>query len=770
MSIQVFLSFGAGNVSAGFDLINYRLEIDGRLVAQKQGSLPSNPELQNLHYQWQFCYAAYYENCVNMLRGDSGAIELENTGVTGFSVTSFEETTIELARSMRDWLAGESFSEIGADLQHRCKQDTLVIIIESADEYIYRLPWHCWSALADFPQAEITFSLTTYQHQLSTSTRIRPRILAVFGTSIGIDTAADAESIQQLQADVAISIEPSIEQLRQQLEDRQGWDILFFAGHGGESHLGEIQLNRLESVTLTDLSQVFKVAIGRGLKLAIFNCCHGLGLATTLAALDIPTAIVMREAIPNRVAQDFLQTFLHSFESGNSLLAAVAAARCRLQLLEANFPCATWLPVVFWNPTVPLSTWKSFYPQPIVKMKLWRLATIVLATAAAIWGMRSQGYLESAELAAYDLGMNTRPILEPPDDRILIIGVDRTQPLSDRVLVRVLTKIRQYQPQAIGLDIYRDLPFGEGHRDLSVLLKQSSIVSSCLMSDNSNKFAGAAAPEGVKPERVGFTNFSLDRDGIVRRQILGMAPVESPPDRLHPHGCRTDHSLSLRLALKYLHLTEANEAENGNIKIGDREIDVLNSSFGAYRSTHAQENLRGFQLMLNYRNHPQAIPELSLDDLLNADAASHNQHRQAIAGKIVLIGYTGASNDDTVRSVAQANGNRLHGVKIHAQMTSNIISHLLDRRALITTWSDLAEFGWILLWGTVGGAIWWRFSGYKFWLAEIGVIVVVVITYGVYLDVRSVWIPLVPAELAAILTPAIAMGTHRWQLKSQPPQ
>ena len=119
-----------------------------------------------------------------------------------------------------------------------------------------------------------------------------------------------------------------------------------------------IHLNPTESVTLSDLSQAVKAAIGRGLKLAIFNCCSGLGLAASLAAFDLPTAIVMREAIPNRVAQDFLQTFLHSFESGSSLLVAVADARRQLQSIEADFPYATWLPVVFWNPTVEFPTWR----------------------------------------------------------------------------------------------------------------------------------------------------------------------------------------------------------------------------------------------------------------------------------------------------------------------------------------------------------------------------------------------------------------------------
>lgn len=226
MSIQVFLSLGAGNSSAGFERINFRIEIDGQLLAQKHGSLPSNWELQNLHYRWQFHYAAYYENCLDSLRGNDGSIELDRTGIEGFSVTSFEETTIELAQEMCQWLDCCSFQAIGTHLQTTLAQryrstpaEQVIIVIESEDDWIYRLPWHCWSALADCQYAEITFSLNTYQRQTSTSHRTKPRILAVFGDRTGIDTAADAKFIQQLPADLVTLTEPSIAQLRRQLGD-----------------------------------------------------------------------------------------------------------------------------------------------------------------------------------------------------------------------------------------------------------------------------------------------------------------------------------------------------------------------------------------------------------------------------------------------------------------------------------------------------------------------------------------------------------------------
>jgi CHASE2 domain-containing sensor protein len=761
MSIKVFLSLGQGNLSAGFSQVTARWERNGQLVAQQQGSLPSNSELQKLQRQWQFYYAAYYDNYIGDLRANSSEIEIENTGVTGFSVTTFQEARHKLEQEMLNWLDSSSFDPINRQLRSQLPDhDEVVIIVETEDDRIHRLPWHYWRLITDFPQAEVAFSLSTYQQQADVSRRVKPRILAVFGDRTGIETSTDALLIQQLPADIIALTEPSMTELRHQLNEPQGWDILFFAGHGSNNTIDAIQLSAQESLTLVDLHQALQSAIERGLQLAIFNSCSGLGLATNLSALNIPTVIVMREAIPNQVAQQFLQTFLENFAGGKSLLAAVRAARQRLQDIEDQFPCATWLPVVFCNPTIELPTWRSFYHKFQSRLKLWQLAAIACATTAGIWGMRSQGYLEPVELAAYDLAINTPLVTEAPDSRLLIVGINeddfrqlgKNKPLHDRLIFQALQKLQQHQPKAIGLDIYRDQVFGTGHAELLKLLQQqpSLIISSCLMpGEDAKSYPGVAAPNGVPLEQVGFTNFTIDRGAVVRRQILGMATVNQ--------GCRTDHALSLRLALKYLGVAEAQETNSGNIKIGDQELEMLKSSAAAYRSTTAQENLRGFQIMLNYRHTTTIAQQVSLADVLRdrVDPAT-------IAGKVVLIGYVAPSAGDFVQTAYDAQYSKtvseMPGVIIHAQMVSNILSHVLDQRSWITTWPDAGEIGWIYLWGSIGGIISWRMRSYKVWIAGTIAFVILVTTYGVYFNARSVWIPVVPAGLALVLTPIVVKG------------
>jgi adenylate cyclase len=93
------------------------------------------------------------------------------------------------------------------------------------------------------------------------------------------------------------------------------------------------------------------------------------------------------------------------------------------------------------------------------------LAASVLASALVflcIIGLRSAGSLESLELAAYDWYLRLRP--DAADSRIGLLAITEGDiqhqgrwPIPDATLAQVLERLAQYQPRAIGLDLYRDI-------------------------------------------------------------------------------------------------------------------------------------------------------------------------------------------------------------------------------------------------------------------------------------------------------------------------
>ena len=186
------------------------------------------------------------------------------------------------------------------------------------------------------------------------------RVLAILGCSAGINIEEDKKLLESLpNAEIVFLAEPKHHEINDKLWE-QPWDIIFFAGHGEtDKDIGKIHINKTDSLTLDEVWYGLKKAVASGLQLAIFNSCDGLGLARRLDDWEIPQMIVMREMVPDFVAQQFLKDFLTNFASGNSLYQAFRDAREKLQGLETDFPCASWLPIICQNPAVEPLNWND---------------------------------------------------------------------------------------------------------------------------------------------------------------------------------------------------------------------------------------------------------------------------------------------------------------------------------------------------------------------------------------------------------------------------
>ena len=108
-------------------------------------------------------------------------------------------------------------------------------------------------------------------------------------------------------------------------------------------------------MNLEEVRNTFREAIKKGLKIALFNSCDGLGLAQQLSDLNLPLIIVWREPVPDKIAQRFLEYFLSSYARGKSLYNSVRDARIKLVELTPNsdkdkkLPGINWLPIICHN-------------------------------------------------------------------------------------------------------------------------------------------------------------------------------------------------------------------------------------------------------------------------------------------------------------------------------------------------------------------------------------------------------------------------------------
>ncbi len=363
----VVLNLESGNFDDGFPQVTARLGKPGNLTMQLRGSLPPARHLPELYGRWQLLYLALYQNTT---RAD---IEIKPEGITQVSEVEFQTIGENLATQINNWLGSEGFREIEQQLRTQlAPYQAIQIIIESDDEQVWRLPWSLWKLVKeDYRYAEIALSTPEYPAPpplINKKLGAKIKILAIFGNSNGINLQEDLQLLKKLPGvELKLLFEPERDELTAQLWE-QGWDFLFFAGHSSSNAnatTGNLFINQLpdhNSITIAELQEALHISVSKGLQLAIFNSCDGLGLPRQLAKakVPLPPIIVMREPVPDPVAPAFLQYFFRAFADGEPFYVAVRQAREQLKGLEHYFPGASWLPVICQHPAITPPSWQEW--------------------------------------------------------------------------------------------------------------------------------------------------------------------------------------------------------------------------------------------------------------------------------------------------------------------------------------------------------------------------------------------------------------------------
>jgi WD40 repeat protein len=370
MIYSVIVNLGIGNLYSGFPVVTAGLwELNNPHPQQFVGNLPAAPNLIELYRNWRLMYQNLCDRLPSIRNlDDDDELEIDEADITNVSTVDFHDLCQQLQLDINAWLNSPGIINISRQLRAALNPaDEIRIIIETQDTIIQKLPWHCCNFFEDFPHSEVSFARIEYKRsnglQLS-EIQNKVRILAILGNSQGINLEEEQRFLQNVPCEVEFIVKPSRQEFNDKLWDSQGWDILFFAGHSQtDGETGVIYINENPDnncLTIEQLKEALKAAIENGLQLAIFNSCDGLGLADGLEKLNIPTTIVMREPVPNRVAEEFFNYFLQAFAfAQKSLYTSVQEARRRLQGLEDDFPAASWLPVIFINPAEEPPTWLS---------------------------------------------------------------------------------------------------------------------------------------------------------------------------------------------------------------------------------------------------------------------------------------------------------------------------------------------------------------------------------------------------------------------------
>lgn len=378
------------------------------------------------------------------------------------------------------------------------------------------------------------------------------------------------------------------------------------------------------------------------------------------------------------------------------------------------------------------------------ELQVWQSGGLPgLVVVGLVLLLRLSGVLQPFEWMALDWLLRLRPP-EPTDDHILIVGIDeddlqsiKQYPVPDGKLAELIQTLRQDHPAAIGLDIVRDLPQGEGHAQLQEIFR----TTPQLIGVETIGPRVVLPPPDLPDRQIGFADFSApDADGKLRRNLLGTYNGEKTEFR-YSFAVRLTEQL---LAQHDLRL-EAGIRDRYAMRFGSAELPRIEANTGGYR------NLRPFEVetLLNFRSGQRPFHMVSMRAVLAGQVPS-----TLIRDRIILIGMVAPSVKDIVNSVAASSivpnpvPGIVYGVEVHAHTISQIVQAALYGRPLLSTWEDGWEHLWIVSWGLLGIGLgqfllqpWRILVGLSLsYLALIGM------CYGLFLS--GYWIPLVPALIA----------------------
>ena len=336
-------------------------------------------------------------------------------------------------------------------------------------------------------------------------------------------------------------------------------------------------------------------------------------------------------------------------------------------------------------------------PRRRQQLTIWLAAGAVLLSTVLSWWLSATAPFQSLELKSYDLRFVLNGTQTPPSNIILVMidpdteaAIPEPRIFWHRHYASLLRAAAQGGARAIGLDVAFALSVERWAPDLDRQLAAafadvSASVPMVVAYDSLQSIPDhlplymLAAAQGV----IGYTNFTFDRDGFVRRQEL-----------VSGEGAES-FAASLAAVYKNAAWSKANSIP-GARRLGDDEIPLDRSGF----------------LLIHFWGPARTFTTVSMADVLeDAQKGDAAALQDWFAGKVVLIGALDQSDQKPTpfylaRQAEESRQETRHekevsqgvtpGVEIHA----SILATLLEERFLREIPSS-----WTLFLGLAGAGL-----------------------------------------------------------------
>jgi len=381
----------------------------------------------------------------------------------------------------------------------------------------------------------------------------------------------------------------------------------------------------------------------------------------------------------------------------------------------------------------------------------WAGPALGLVTFAALMLARSFGLLAPLELRAYDQYVRWRAELrsskQAAPQRVLLVEITEADirrfgyPIPDGDLAHAIDQLGRMGPRAIGVDLYRDQPVGQGRAALAAAAAANANVTFIELVNPRKQDRIDPPPFVARGAQTATANMVLDPDGVVRRAF---AFVYDGNAEAHP-------SLAWWLAERFLAQEkppiEPDSADAGAdrerlpIRLGAGQVFRFLGNDGGYQRAYDGE----YQILLDFPTGSRRFDAVGFGDVVDGAVAPALVH-----DRVVILGTAAPSVKDdffTPLSPLRAGGPVTKGIEVHGMVVDHLLRVALEGAKPTRFGSDWAEALWILLWCLAWGWIGVRVRSPRQLLLAFSV-GLALLAASFPLFVAGWWTPVVPPALA----------------------
>jgi WD40 repeat protein len=319
------------------------LAANRQLLMEATVILPNAAQLLAQYQEWQSRYRRLDPQNHRLLSNKAVSLVPER-------INDCLDAGAMLQAHLHQWYDSVGFHSIRDKLATVLDPDCEIdIIVRSRSKVLIRLPWNSvlQPVLDRYPKAEVRISLEAAMPERDMEPELLVSVLSILASAQGIKIDRSKEYLNALpNTESEFIVAPTVTDFTNLLAQKP-WSVVLISSYiSGYLPNNRIYLNHHDTISIAELKDRLRPAVDKGLKLLVLNCGDGIELASELIDLQIPNLIVMREAVQDQVAQEFVKLLLKAFSGGKSLQLAVREARERLQSIEKVVPAASWLPVI----------------------------------------------------------------------------------------------------------------------------------------------------------------------------------------------------------------------------------------------------------------------------------------------------------------------------------------------------------------------------------------------------------------------------------------